>query len=216
MTLTRYNELMDRVEVTPEMRERVLANAAEAAAQPPKRRGVWKPWVLAAACLALVLLGSLTLPRLVSRQNTPAPSDTAGADTALAQGGWERTEYDSAAALSAAEGFAVRDVPALFEAAEEKTYALIGGELAELNYTLEGVSWCFRVSPGSEDNSGDYNEYADVQTVDVGGVPVTLKGDGAVCSLALWKAGGFSYSLSCDGGVPRAEMEACVASALTG
>lgn len=209
MTLTRYNEIMDRVTVTPEMRERVLANATEAAAKPIKRRVGWKPYLLVAACLALVLLGSLTVPKLVSG---PVPSGPAEAGSM--QGGWNRTEYDSAEALSKAAGFSVSEIPALAEAASEKACALIGGNLAEITYTVESAACTYRVSPGSEDNSGDYNEYASVQTAEIGGVSVTLKGDETGCHLALWEANGFSYSLSCGDAIPCADMEAYVASAL--
>ena len=209
MTLTRYNEIMERVTVTPEMRERVLSNAAEAAAKPGTRRNPWKSCLAIAACLALVLLGSLTLPRLINRPETTTPT---GGD--LLQGGWELTEYDSPEALSAAAGFAVRDVPALAAASAEKTCALIGNDLAEITYPVADTEFCYRVSPGSGDNSGDYNEYTSVQSVELGGVTVTFKGDETNCCLAFWEKGGYACSLSCLAGIPYADMEAYVLSAL--
>lgn len=209
MTLTRYNEIMDRVTVTPEMRERVLTNAAEAAARPVKRRASRKLCLAIAACLALVLLGSLTLPRLIKRPGTPTPTGVE-----LQQGGWEMAEYDSAEALSAAAGFAVRDVPALAAASAKRTCSLIGGDLAEIAYPVADAVFYYRVSPGSGDNSGDYNEYASVRSVELGGVSVTFKGDAASCCLAIWEEGGSAYSLSCPAGVPYAEMEGYVLSAL--
>ena len=207
--MTRYNEIMERVEVTPEMRHRVLANATEAAAKSVKRRSPWKQYVLVAACLALVLLGSLTIPKLLNNAE-PGTQQT----DALAQGGWNAGEYDSAEALSAAAGYAVRDVPALVDAAAEKTYTLIGGDLAQITYTIGDQAFTYRVSPGSGDNSGDFNEYSSVKTVAIGGVTMTLKGDEISCRLALWEADGFSHSLSCGAGISYADMEAHVISIL--
>lgn len=205
--MTRYDEIMERVEVTPEMRERVLANATEVAAKPVTRRNPWKSCLAIAACLVLVLLGSLTLPRLLSRPATPVPTEGD-----LQQGGWEITEYGSVEALSEAAGFAVQDVPALADA--RKTCALISGELAQIDYTTADTAITYRVSPGSGDNSGDYHAYSAVESREIGGVPVTFKGDGASCSLALWEAGGRAYSLSCFAGIPYDAMESYVRSVL--
>jgi hypothetical protein len=211
MTLTRYNEIMDRVKVTPELRERVLtgaAQAAEAAAGAQKRRGAWRPWVLAAACLALVLLGSLTLPRLGRSPETAAPTEVSEV-----QGGWDAVEYDTIRALTEAAGFPVEEVPALRDAAG-KSYLLIGGELAEITYTVSGNRYYYRVSPGSGDNSGDYNDYPTERTVELEGVSVTFKGEGGACRLALWEANGFACSLACDNGVPQQDLEALVRSVI--
>ena len=207
--MTRYNEIMERVEVTPEMRERVLAKATKAAAKPVTRRNPWKSYLAVAACLALVLLGSLTLPKLLNNTETdPQPTD------ALAQGVWSAAAYDTVKDLSEAAGFAVQDIPSLRGAASEVDYTMIKGDLAQINYTVGERFFTYRVSVGSEDNSGDYNAYTSVQTVDIGAVPVTLKGDETGCHLALWEAKGFSYSLSCDAGIPYTDMEAYVTSAL--
>lgn len=208
MTLTRYNEIMQRVKVTPEMRMRVLTNAVAAAAQPVRRRSPWKHFALAAACLALVVFGVLTLPRL---SKTPQPTEPA--DTSPVQGGWDAVEFDSVEALSAAAGFPVREVPALASAGE-KSCVLISHEIAQITCVVGDAGYCWRVSSGSEDNSGDYNEYDTVRTAELGGVSVTLKGDVASCYLALWEKGGFSYSLACDAGLDFSEMEKLVLSAM--
>ena len=208
MTLTRYNEIMQRVRVTPEMRVRVLANAVASAAQPVRRRSPWKHFALAAACLALVVFGMLTLPRL---SKTPQPTEPA--DTSPVQGGWDAVEFDSAEALSAAAGFPVREIPALASAGE-KSYVLISHEIAQIACVDDSVGYWYRVSSGSEDNSGDYNEYGTARTAELDGVSVTLKGEAGACYLALWEKGGFSYSLGCDAGIAYAAMEALVRSAM--
>lgn len=71
--------------------------------------------------------------------------------------------------------------------------------------------FCFRISEGTEDNSGDYNTYADVRTVSAGDSRVTLKGNGEKAVLAIWSADGYSYSLSAPYGLSDSEWEALVA-----
>ena len=70
------------------------------------------------------------------------------------------------------------------------------GDLAE----EETASVLFRKAVGSEDISGDYNEYASVTEQDVNGRTVTLKGDGKLTYLAIWTDGEFSYSVSVSNG----------------
>ena len=62
MTLKKaYEEIMDNVEVTPEMRGRVLRHIREAEAAGLRRRGVMAPGVrrvlAAAACLTVLIAG---------------------------------------------------------------------------------------------------------------------------------------------------------------
>ena len=205
--MTRYDEIMDRVKVTPEMRKRVLANAAAASAKPGKRRSPWKPLISCAACLVVILLASLALPKLDANKDPSVPT-TQG----LAQWGWEAVDYPSAAELSEAAGFAVQEPPALRDTAQETHYTLISGNLAQISYTVGGERYTYRVSPGSEDNSGDYNEYETERSDTLGGVCVTFKGSASACFLALWESNGFSYSLSASDGIAYDEMESHVLS----
>lgn len=209
MTLTRYNEIMDRVEVTPEMRKRVLANAAAASAKPGKRRSPWKPLISCAACLVVILLASLALPKLDANKDPSVPTTQD-----LAQWGWQAVDYASAAELSEAAGFAVQEPPALRDAAQEAQYTLISGSLAQISYTVGDEIYTYRVSRSSEDNSGDYNEYEAERSDTLGGVSVCYKGSASACWLALWEANGFSRSLSASDGIPYADMEAYVRSVL--
>lgn len=65
MTL-KYDELMDRIEVTPEMRQRILKNIETADLTPDKkvlRFHHLKQYLAAAACFALLITGIYTLPQ---------------------------------------------------------------------------------------------------------------------------------------------------------
>ena len=69
---------------------------------------------------------------------------------------------------------------------------------------LDGETETARVrkAPGSEDVSGIYTEYPDVDTVSVAGTPVTIKGNDEGASLAIWTRGGYSYSVTVESPLP--------------
>ena len=71
----KYDELMDKIEVTDAMRARILRNVSAAA---PKKTPV-RRYALLAACLAVVLLGAVCVPKLMD----PAPQ---GEQVAIANG----------------------------------------------------------------------------------------------------------------------------------
>ena len=74
MTL-KYVELMVRIEVTPEMRQRILKNIETADLTPDKkvlRLHHLKQYLAAAACFALLITGIYTLPQ--GGLNLPPPA----------------------------------------------------------------------------------------------------------------------------------------------
>ena len=87
----KYDELMDKIEVTDAMRARILRNVSAAA---PKKTPV-RRYALLAACLAVVLLGAVCVPKLMD----PAPQ---GEQVAIANG---MVEVASAAAIADTVGF---------------------------------------------------------------------------------------------------------------
>ena len=103
------------------------------------------------------------------------------------------------------------------EGFEEKEVRTIGGELLDVTAVKDGVSINLRKAKGSEDVSGDYNQYAEekqiilsegdsVVTDNAAGENLTenerlvlLKGADGKMSLAVWTQGEFAYSVRCDG-----------------
>lgn len=200
MTLGRaYDEIMDRIQVTPEMRDRVLRSiqAAEIAAARPKvlRLPAWKKYLSAAACLILVIAGAAALPRLI--QLLP-PGETVQVVPQI-------QEAASLAELSKLVGFEVEAEAALPFAPEEITYCSYWNELAQIQYSGQGQTATYRQSAGAQDNSGDYTIYDAVYELDLNGLTVTLKGVGGAYALAVWTDGRFSYSLRLSQGAPAEE-----------
>lgn len=71
-----------------------------------------------------------------------------------------------------------------------------------------------RKGVGGEDISGDYNRYAEISTVHVDDLRVTMKGADGQISLAIWTSGGYADSIGLGGsadGVSSGEMSALVA-----
>lgn len=200
MTLGKaYDEIMGKIEVTEEMRRRVLARIAAEDIAPvrPKvlRFPAWKKYLSAAACLILVIAGAAALPWLV-RLLPP-------------EGGVQVVpqieEAPSLAELSRLVGFEVEEGFALPFEPEETAYCSYWNELAQIQYSGAGQTATYRQSAGTEDNSGDYTAYGDMAELAAGGLAVTLKGSGGVYVLAVWTDGSFSYSLGLSQGVTAEE-----------
>ena len=62
--------------------------------------------------------------------------------------------------------------------------------------THEGLR--IRKANGTDDISGDYNEYKEVNVVKVGELEVTEKGNDGNISIASWTDGTYSYSINVD------------------
>ena len=209
--MKRYDEIMDHIRVTDDMRSRILENieAGDIAAERRRKqtgRTVTKLLSMA-ACLAVIIIAvsALRSPAQVSPNDDLQPNE--GDDPGFVQGGADIVEPDSAAALSAAVGFEVNDIDLPFTH-EQTEYISYWHELAEIDYTGEGKTACYRKAAGTEDCSGDYNVYTDVTEFEAGSITVTLKGDAGQYTLAIWTDGSYSYSLSLSDGLSLSDWQA--------
>lgn len=89
--------------------------------------------------------------------------------------------------------------------------SLLFGELVQIVYTDGENKIMYRIEDCDEDISGDYNIYETVETVDMGGVAVTVREDGGKCRSAVWNDGK-AHALWLDEGFDRAEIEKIVCS----
>ena len=194
MILTKYDEAMEKIELTPQMRARILQNVEQELQKPAKKTGFSggiRRFGALAACLAVLLVGALALPRLVSKPSQEEP------ETMIANGMVEVTSREE---LSEAVGFPVKAAQTLPFFPQSVLYPSYWGEMAQTDYANGPESACFRQSPGTQDNSGDWNEYPAQETIEVSGSTVTLKGEKDAYTLAVWSDGTYSYSLSLTAG----------------
>lgn len=196
----KYQQLMEHLQVTPEMEQRVLDKALAACKEEAAPKAPIIPlkryWPMA-ACLVAVLALAMVLPTLLSQQDQQAQPPVQMVN--------DMVTADSLEALSQAVNFPVT-LPALPFEVEETVYTSLWGHTAQIACTgAEGEKALFRQSLGQEDNSGDYNEYPVVLTL---GENLTLKGTEEGCTLALWQDGTYSYSLSLTVPLSQGQWEA--------
>lgn len=214
MTLSRqYDEIMDKITLTDEMRARILKNTGYALRSAEKPRRSAKRYALLAACLAVVVLGALLVQRFADIRQEPSfkadqqelqsSMQASSADEAPLEQSQPMAaangmaEVTDAAALAAAVGFPVSEATMLPFAAEQTTYVDYWGGMAEINYTGGGQTASLRKSIGTADNSGDYNAYSASATVLVEGMELILKGAAEDSyTLAIWTDGVYAYSMS--------------------
>lgn len=179
----KYEEIMDRVELTPEMRQRVLQNVEKTRIR--KRRRLTRQLTALAACLAIVLCGWFVW----QSRNAQEPEPDVMAIPQI-------EEMDSIEALSGKTGIPLEELTGIPFPVEHTRYVFYWENLAEIEYSGGSDTLCYRKSQGTEDNSGDYNDYPRQETLEVGGNAVTLKGAEEGFTLAIWTDGSYAYSVS--------------------
>lgn len=233
----KYDELMEKIEVTDEMRSRILSNLQKETAKKPdnilpfpgNRCSTYAKIFAVIACSFILLLGIHAIPSLISHdfpeQGTNSDlssndltrqeqdSDLSSNDLTGQEQDSDLTaalppaELDSAEELSDAVGFETADVPSLAVQASQISYTAIDN-LAQIDYQVsDDQRISFRKSPGSDDNSGDYTEYTVVKTITVSDYTVTIKGDNDTFRLAIWNHDGYAYSIWFSEAVTQAELE---------
>lgn len=121
-------------------------------------------------------------------------------------------EYETLADAAKAAGLALT-VPDALNGSDGRVFQAIENDLLEVIYRKgEDETARVRKAAGSDDISGDYNVYAQVDTVTVNDAQVTLKGDAGKVSLATWTAEGYTYSISVEDGISSSDMTRLVAS----
>ncbi len=198
--------IMERIEITPEMRRRILDNIQDIDLSEKKTAKVirprWKQFGALAACFALVLVGALTLPRILNPDSPP--SDIVGNPVG------DIVEVASAQELSQVVGFDVTDLEHLPFTPEQTTYLAYWKSMAEISYSGEGQTAVYRKAPGDDDVSGDFNEYSAETVIQAGGHSVTLKGTDEAYVLAIWTDGAYACSLSLIRGIPAALWQSII------
>lgn len=178
----------------------------EAAPAGQKKKALrFTPWVRyasIAACAMLVIgVGIFAITQHSGNIiDTPAQSEEADSSD-FVQSGNPYAEYDTLEEAENTIGFEI-SVPDSYGGYTEPYYAVIEGKILEVQYyNGDDRGMIIMKSRGSEDISGDFNEYNTVTETEVNGNTVTIKGNGDEFSLALWVSGDYSYSVSVSSGI---------------
>lgn len=208
--MKRYDEIMNKIKVDEGMKQRLLSyveqldlqtQKEEKESQEQKIHRLYERKIrniaAAAACIAAFLVCIFALPQISKRT-----LDDAENSVAVSNG---IAEVDSAKELASAVGFPVSEVKGLPFKIEKEIYASYWGEMAQIEYIGENETAVFRKGMGTEDVSGDYNEYPQVKEFTIDGYSVTLKGGNDKFSLAVWTDGTYSCSLAFEKGMSESD-----------
>jgi hypothetical protein len=195
----KYERAIEHIEVTAEMHDKIMKNLGEIDSVKRQSKApffkIYRKFIPIAACFALILVGTfLVYNNLTNTDNPPVATNNSIADCS------------SLGELSDAVGFKVREVNTFPFIVQQTTYALFWGKTAQISYIGGDNALVFRMSAGSEDNSGNYNDYGEVKNNSAGDYTVTIKGDNGQYYLAVWEYGGYSYSINIPNGVSEDEI----------
>ena len=76
-------------------------------------------------------------------------------------------------------------------------------EMIQVDYTSGKDELMIRKAASNDDPSGDYNAYNKEETVNVGDLSVTMKGNDDRMNLAVWNDGEYSYSVYASAGMSQ-------------
>lgn len=146
-----------------------------------------------ALLICILVLYSITGTGCSSGTQEPAESS---AQAEIANPVEECKSLDEAEEIA---GFGI-SVPEGVEDSQECIISVINKELIEIQYTdADGNEICLRKAAGSEDISGDFSDYPEENTTQIGGNTVLLKGSDGNIMNATWTDGDYSYSVTCSG-----------------
>ena len=124
---------------------------------------------------------------------------------------------DEAAKLA---GFDIA-VPGRFEGYPDKVYQAIEKTMVQVLYydtdpaAEQSSRIMVRKGTGSEDISGDYNDYPEKETVGMYGCDVLLRGKDGLVYSAVWNRDGYSFAINADKGLTREALAAAIEEMVT-
>ena len=106
-------------------------------------------------------------------------------------------------------------VPETLEGYDRPTIQVMSGTMIQVTYRNDNDgSVSIRKASGSDDISGDYNQYAQNDTVSVGELEVSMKGEQDLAYLATWTNDGYTYAVSVSSGLSDDAMAELIAEIL--
>ena len=116
------------------------------------------------------------------------------------------TDCDSLTAAEKLAGFQL-NLPDAVDGSDHRVFRAIKNDLLEVIYQ-KGETEVARIRKalGADDVSGDYTDYAQVNTVSVDDVSVTMKGENGLVALAIWTRDGYTYAVSVERPISSADM----------
>lgn len=203
--MNKYNKIMEKVKVTPEMHDRIMCNIQETdfKVQPSKLVFLqnYKRYMGIVACLLVCVCGTVLFTNRVQiPQETPQQVIP------------DIVEYSSKQELSSCVGFEVKEVQNIPFHVDKVQYIAYWKRLAQVEYIGADNRLTFRMTVDTEDISGDYTSYQDIKSYAIASTNVTIKGNDGLYQLAVWQEGEFSYALQLEMPISQADLEEIIQS----
>ena len=147
--------------------------------------------LMSVLCLAIVACGKKEEAKQETAETTNV---TQKESTQIPNPFVEVKNLDEASKIA---GFSL-EVPETYEDYKKQVIQAIEDDMIEVIYydeNSEHEGLRIRKAKGTDDISGDYNEYKDVETVKVGDVEVTEKGSDGDIAVVIWNDGTYSYAI---------------------
>ncbi len=203
--MKKYEKVMDHIQVTEEMRSRLINHIQASLSNVPKRKRIrfpnYKRYIPVAASFVVLIVGAVLFSQLFS----PSEPITSNPPPNL-QIGFQVVPVASAKELEKKVGFTIPDLSELPFSVEAISYTAYGTELAEITYEGQGKTAVLRKSIQNGNNSGIFDLYEITEPIPSQEISGTLSGhskDSLV--LAVWQGGKAAYSIFLSDGVGQAE-----------
>lgn len=202
--MSKYNKIMDKIRITPEMHERIMNSIKETDFEIHQYKEPffkkYRTYMSIAACLIIFMTGIMYIDNTINiGENTVQVTS-------------DIVEYSSKSDLSLSVGFEVKEIKNVPFDVEKIQYISYWKDLAQIIYSGKDNSITFKMSQGNEDISGDYNEYEETKTYAVDSNSIILKGSNGLYNLAVWKDDKFSYALQLDMAMSEKDLSSIIES----
>ena len=105
-------------------------------------------------------------------------------------------------------------VPESINGYSERMIQAVADKMIQVLYFDGEDKALIRKAEGTGDISGDYNEYAEINSISVGDVKVSTKGNSGMISVATWAADGFTYAIDINNGGMTVETISALVAAI--
>lgn len=203
--MRKYEEIMDRVEITPQMQERILTNVSKEVMRRKRHKVLLWRNLAVAACLCLIV-GNVIWQQTGKIRNRQQEEQS----DEWTQMGNEIVEQADRTALEQTVGFTVEQLTHLPFTADHMEYLSYWDTMAEVVYQCGEQQITMRKAvDNGEDISGDYNVYTYVTERKAGQVSLLCKGNTeGKYSLVSFTKGSYAYVIYMQPELTEEELDA--------
>lgn len=200
----KYNRIITEIEVTEDMKERILDNIDKMDFDLANNKTIkkykfnYKRYMPIAAVFTILVIG------VIMTQNSKNIPNEIGDDPIVSSP--LINEYSTLEEMNNDIGLEIKNIEKIpFEVIRE-TYTSYSYGMGEIGYEGKDNIVYLRKGLGNDDISGYYGESLDIEIYRIANIDITLKSSEGKYVLATWIGNGYSYSIYFTEGVTREEF----------